>query len=307
MNSQTTVEKNYVEKNYVPDLASYDHIVVNSSAGKDSQAMLDYVYGLAKAAGCTDKMVVVHCDLGRVEWQGTRELAQEQAEHYGLRFEVVQRSEDLLDHIERHGKFPDSANRYCTSDHKRGQVDKLLTQLADETVTSLMAEMTLADPRKKYKRKDFGQVRILSCMGFRADESPARAKRPAFDHGNALRANKKGTFTLGRGTNTRRLVDQWLPIHGWTVEQVWARIKASGVKHHFAYDLGMRRLSCCFCIMADKASLVLAARHNMDLAKEYARVEDKIGHKFRLDLPMSEIVRLAEQGADVGKPVDFAM
>ena len=79
---------------HAPDLGSYDVILVNSSAGKDSQAMLDYIVELAGAA-LRDRIVVVHCDLGRVEWQGTRELAEAQARYYGVRFEVVKRAHQM--------------------------------------------------------------------------------------------------------------------------------------------------------------------------------------------------------------------
>lgn len=61
------------------DLASFDCIVINTSAGKDSQAMMDYVVGLARAAGVLHKVIAVHADLGRVEWKGTRELAETHA------------------------------------------------------------------------------------------------------------------------------------------------------------------------------------------------------------------------------------
>ena len=60
--------------NSIFDLRSYDWIVINSSAGKDSQAMLDYVTHLARIAGVEDRIIVVHADLGRVEWKGTKEL-----------------------------------------------------------------------------------------------------------------------------------------------------------------------------------------------------------------------------------------
>ena len=63
-----------------PDLTRYHWIVLNSSAGKDSQAMLDYVAELADHAKLSRaRLIVAHADLGRVEWPGTRELAQEQA------------------------------------------------------------------------------------------------------------------------------------------------------------------------------------------------------------------------------------
>lgn len=248
-----------------PSFTEYDVILINTSAGKDSQAMMDLVVELAREAGVSERLVAVHCDLGRVEWQGTRDLAERQAAHYGVRFEVVSRPQgDLLDHVESRGMWPSSAARYCTSDHKRGQVYTLLTKLVAE-------------------RYDGRPVRILNCMGLRAQESPARAKRVAFQH------DKKAS-------NGRRHVDTWLPIHTWTVEQVWQRIAESGVEHHYAYDLGMPRLSCCFCIFAPRPALILAGQHNPELLSAYVQVEQRIGHTFRPDQTLVEIQSAVHAG-----------
>src|SRR5438270_9882539 len=116
----------------IPDLTAYHWIVLNSSAGKDSQAMLDYVVEQADRAGVPRRrLLVAHADLGRVEWPGTRQLAEEQARHYGLAFVAVARPQgDLLDHIARRGRFPSPAVRYCTSDHKRGPLTRVFTLLA---------------------------------------------------------------------------------------------------------------------------------------------------------------------------------
>jgi 3'-phosphoadenosine 5'-phosphosulfate sulfotransferase (PAPS reductase)/FAD synthetase len=253
----------------VPDLASYDWIVVNSSAGKDSQAMLDLVVELARKAGRLDRVVVVHCDLGRVEWAGTRELAEEQARHYGLRFEVVSRPQgDLLSHIRARGKFPDSARRFCTSDHKRGQVGTLITKLPG--------------------------TRILNCLGMRAGESTRRSKLQPF-------------LVDKRQSNGRRTVWTWLPIHSWSVDQVWARIRQSGVRHHPAYDLGMPRLSCCFCIFAPKPALMLAGRHNPELLQEYVKLEADINHRFRKDLSLGEVQRALDAGEELGEIKSWEM
>lgn len=251
-----------------PDLSAYDVVLINSSAGKDSQAMLDYLVGLADGAGVArSSLVVVHADLGRVEWEGTAELAERQAAHYGLRFVKVSRPQgDLLDQIEARGMFPDAARRYCTSDQKRGQVRKVMTVLADEV-------------RSEHGRR----ARILNCMGMRSEESPGRAKRAAFRFDAAA-------------SNGRRHVDEWLPIKDWTEGEVWGHIEQSGVEHHAAYDAGMPRLSCCFCVLASKSALVRAAQLRPGLAAEYARVEEKIGHRFRQDLGMGEIIAEAETG-----------
>jgi hypothetical protein len=52
------------------DVRSYHVVLINSSAGKDSLAMLDHVYSLAIAQGVTGRLQAVHCDLGRMKWAG---------------------------------------------------------------------------------------------------------------------------------------------------------------------------------------------------------------------------------------------
>lgn len=258
------------------DFHNFDCIIINSSAGKDSQAMLDYVVELADQQGYYRKnLIVVHCDLGRVEWQGTKELAREQAECYGLRFEVVARKQDLLDHIEQRGMFPSSTTRYCTSDHKRGQAGKVITMMSREV---------------QGFRGSRRHVQILNCMGFRSQESPARAAKPQIEINERASCNS-------------RTVTQWLPIHDWNEEQVWERIRQSGVRHHYAYDLGMPRLSCCFCIFAPKAALILAGKANPELLDQYVQVEKKINHTFRKDLALAEIQEAILAG-EVGGEMD---
>src|ERR1017187_9513440 len=52
-------------------LTDYDVILINTSAGKDSQTLMREIFDQATAAGVTDRLVAVHCDLGRIEWSGT--------------------------------------------------------------------------------------------------------------------------------------------------------------------------------------------------------------------------------------------
>lgn len=283
------------------DLGAYDVILVNSSAGKDSQAMLTHVVEMADAQGVPrDRIIVVHADLGRAEWKGTRELAERQAAAYGLRFEVVSRDENLIEQIKTRRRtldaecetllheaallkaagwdkfallaqmdalrkwqtpaWPSSKARYCTSDQKTSQVVKFMTRLAD-------AWRAAGNTRP---------IRILNCLGIRAQESPGRAKKVAFGPDPA--------------SNSRREVTRWLPIFDWTADEVWATIRRSGLPHHEAYDAGMKRLSCVFCVLAGQRDLVLAARLNPELAREYLAVEQEVRHTFKADLSMAEIV-----------------
>lgn len=246
----------------VPDLTAYDVILIASSAGKDSQAMLDYVAELARSARVEDRVTVLHNDLGDVEWPGTAELAAEQAGHYGYRFEMRHRVQGLLlEQVEQRGMWPSSNARYCTSDQKRGPARKLITQL--------VSELTLDR-----------QARVLYCLGLRAQESAGRAKKPLLS-------------VDASASSGVREVTTWHPILHWSEDEVWARIKASGVRYHWAYDKGMKRLSCSFCVLASREDLECAARLRPDMAAQYVALESRIGHQFKVDLSMAEIVASA--------------
>jgi 3'-phosphoadenosine 5'-phosphosulfate sulfotransferase (PAPS reductase)/FAD synthetase len=235
-------------------------IVVNSSAGKDSQTALHNIVTRCDAAGVSrDRIVVCHCDLKRMEWDGVIKLVQEQANHYGLRLEIVKYRNkggeelSLLDAVKRRGKWPDNRNRYCTSDFKRGPGGRVITKLFRESPGP-----------------------ILNVFGFRAEESPARAKKKQFVRNDRL------------STTTREVWD-YCPILDWTREEVWESIRKSGVPYHTAYDLGMARLSCCLCIFAPRDALLIAGRANPELLDEYCKVEEEIGHDFQHKKPIREI------------------
>jgi len=307
-------------------LENYDWIVVSTSGGKDSQTMLRRIVALCKPLGIVNRIVAVHADMGQVEWPGVPELAAEQAAHYGVRFEIVSRPQgDLLQHVLDRSKtlrerakndppVPSPTNRYCTSDHKRDQVAKVLTTLASETRADPgKAVMPWMKPSQRFCTSDHKRdqqaklltrlaqekgrgrrVRVLQCMGMRAGESPARAKLRPF-------------YLDKRTSNGKKTVHIWLPIHGMSDVEVWADVKASGVRHHWAYDIGMPRLSCCFCIYAPKAALVLAAKRMPELAQKYVDVENEVGYSFRQGLPMAEVIRAAESGEDCGPITTWEM
>jgi 3'-phosphoadenosine 5'-phosphosulfate sulfotransferase (PAPS reductase)/FAD synthetase len=278
----------------VLNLHDFHAVFVRSSGGKDSQAMLHHVVGVADAQGYPrERITVTHSDLGRVEWKGTTDLAREQAAHYGLAFVVVKRPQgDLLDHARKLGKFPSATQRFCTSDHKRAQLAK--------TITSAHRAWTEAG--------NTGTYRALECLGMRAQESSGRAKLAPVSRSERL-------------STKSREVTTWLPIHAWKVEKVWETIRSSGVRHHKAYDLGMPRLSCAFCIFSPRSALLLAAKHNPELLDAYVEVEQEIGraraaagkpaHFFKkgtsLEGVRAEAQAMAAEGREVGEINDWTM
>jgi len=250
------------------NLHDYHRVVISSSGGKDSQAQLTHLVELARTQEYPlGRVTVSHADLGRSEWAGTGELVHDQAGAYGVEVRVVKRPQgDLLDQIEARGMWPSSKQRYCTSDQKRGQLAKVVTGLH----------------REAREAGHTGTYRVLECLGMRGQESPARAKLVPFSRNTRL------------STKTRQ-VDTWLPIHAWTVEQVWETINQSGLPHHRAYDLGMPRLSCVFCIFSPKAGLVLAGRHNRQLLVQHVELEKRIGHSFRKELPLADVLKAVDE------------
>lgn len=250
------------------DLHNFDQVIINSSAGKDSLVAIWEVCRMAaKQEYCKSKISISHQDLGKSEWAGTKELAKVQADLFGLPIYYSKRrnkagyEETLLEYVLRRGKWPDNKNRYCTSDFKRGPGQRVVTALT----------------------KGKGKCKILYVFGFRRDESPARSK--------------KQILTLNKNLTTKtRIVYDYLPVHDWPIEKVWKVIKDNKLPYHWAYDLGMPRLSCVFCVFSPFDALVIAAKHNPDLLDEYIEVEDKIGHTFRNGFSLHQVKIAIENG-----------
>lgn len=157
-----------------------------------------------------------------------------------------------------------------TSDHKSGPIRKEVTRIVT----------TLRESGRVVGRP----VRLLNILGLRAEESAARARRSAF----AFDAS---------ASNGRRQVYSWYPLHAWPVRRVWQRIERAGLDIHPAYT-AVSRLSCRFCVLARRSDLIASARLNPELAARYAAVESDIGHRFRLDLSMADIIAAADRGDD---------
>ena len=235
------------------DLTDYDEIAVNTSAGKDSQAMLDAVYRECRRLGIEDRLVAYHADLEQVEWPGTPELAELQARYYGITFDKIARPQgDLLEHVRQRGEWmgPKKWMRYCTGHMKTGQIDKLFTRDA-----KAFHEMNREQGNQRRP------IRILNCIGIRAQESTERGRAYPFK-------NHKSTSV--------QHIDNWYPIFDWSSADVWETIARSGVAHHWAYDLGMPRLSCVFCVMGNKNALMLGGEYNPELLDKYVEVEHEL-------------------------------
>jgi len=212
--------------------------VLNHSGGKDSQAMMIHVLTVVPAS----QIIVVHADLGEVEWPGTEDHARKYVPE-GIPFIKVKAVKSFWDMVESRQNWPSPSYRQCTSDLKRGPIEKAI----------------------RHHLKATGHTGlVVNCMGLRAQESCSRAKQQVFK----LNA---------RNSKAGREWYDWLPIHDWTKDQVILAIKKAGQQLHFAYGLGMSRLSCAFCIMSNGADLKTAATNLPELYARYVETEKRIG------------------------------
>lgn len=245
-------------------VASGALFAVNHSGGKDSQAMLIRVAALVPR----EQLVVVHASLGAAEWPGALEHAQQQAGALGAPFLVarpnMQSAPDtanpflsMVEHRHRTRPdapaFPQAANRQCTSDLKRGPIQRETRRYA----------------------KAHGFTAIVTCMGMRAAESPKRKAMPVWRRNDAASTAGREWF-------------EWLPIHDLSTDEVFEDIRADGQQPHPAYAAGNERLSCVFCIMASRNDLRNGALANPGLYREYVEMERRTGytlHQSRKTLP----------------------
>lgn len=222
-----------IAKEDISRLEFAEHVfVVNHSGGKDSQAMFNFLRLFIPPT----QIRVVHAVLPDVEWEGVEAHIRSTIQPQQLHTCSARRT--LLEMVEERGMFPSPTRRQCTSDLKRGPIERTVRR--------------------------FGVKRIVNCMGMRAAESSSRAKLAEWKF--SARNSKAG-----------RDWHDWLPIHQWSTEEVFQMIALAGQTPHWAYAAGMTRLSCCFCIMASRADLRRAAELNPALYRRYVDLERRIG------------------------------
>ena len=214
---------------------------LSHSGGKDSQAMYVAMSKIVPA----EQIVVVHADLGKIEWEGVQDHIRATINHD---LNVVRATKTFFDMVRHRAKtrpdvpsWPSSATRQCTSDLKRGPIHKFI--------------------RNDMKRR--GALLALNVTGIRAQESPRRAKKVSLSPNKAL--SKAG-----------REVWEYAPVHHWTTNHVFKAIERAGQAPFWAYRKN-KRLSCVFCIMGCENDLQHGAEQRPDLYQEYLNLEDETG------------------------------
>lgn len=232
------------------EIQNAEVIFWSHSGGKDSQAGLAYLVRM----GFKGKIVIVHSDLGDMEWESMHKWIKSIS--FGIEVHVVRAEEDFFELAHRTGRLPSGRQQYCT--------DVLKTQPICEFIHDYM-----------YKH---GLTRAINATGMRAEESKRRAMKKPF------------TLSKGDGTSGMHMpkkfpehtVYDWMPIFGYTTEEVFEEIALAGQKPHAIYSQGFSRLSCVFCVNGRIEEHKKAAELRPELAAKFAKLERDIGKSLRL-------------------------
>lgn len=192
--------------------------VINHSGGKDSTRMLGFV------RECFPD-IPTFAVMADTEFEHQRpipaiDFARSRCTDFNVSLTVVRNPRRMyLQIVEQRGMFPSAQYRQCTSDLKRGPIEKYIRTL---------------------------QFRLIfNCMGIRSEESPPRSKLQP--------------LTLNPYLTTKtRTVYNWFPIFEQTLSDVLSWHWENGVPLHPVYvpefhrdgSAGgyLRRLSCRLCI-----------------------------------------------------------
>ena len=133
-------------------------IFVNHSGGKDSQAMMAKLI----AMGLKDKLVVVHADLGDMEWEPMHNWIKKNS--FGLAVNVVKSENSFWDLCRKYKRLPSGQARFCTDQLKTVPCERFM----------------------KAYCKERGITKAISALGIRREESVSRAKKGEFYHKTKL-------------------------------------------------------------------------------------------------------------------------
>ena len=231
-------------------------VAIGVSGGKDSAATALATIDYLEDAGHRGPRVLIHSDLGRVEWRQSLPACQRLAVRLGLELMVVRRETgDLVDRWRL--RWENNVRRYAEL-----SCVKLILPWSTASMRFCTSELKTSIICRALVQRFPGQT-ILSATGIRRQESPNRAKAPVAKPQPKLASISRRTQGL-----------DWHPILDWTARDVFGYLEEKEIPLHEAYtQYGSSRVSCCFCILSSQRDLGAAAR----CAENQAVYRDLVG------------------------------
>lgn len=218
-------------------------VAIGVSGGKDSCAVAFATNRLLDDLGHRGPRILIHADLGEIEWEHSLPVCQRLARAVGMELLVVRRQAGGL--VARWEKrWQDNVRRYANL-----ECVKLVLPWSTASLRFCTSELKSAVICAALAARFRGQT-ILSVSGIRRDESRDRSRAPVAALQNRLVRTRSGTSGF-----------DWNPIAGWSQDDVLSLLREVDFPLHPAYTVhGCSRVSCTFCILASRADLIASAR-----------------------------------------------
>ena len=222
-------------------LALQPAVALNCSGGKDGACAALAAMRYLDMVGHKGPRLCVHADLGSVEWQDSLPMCRELADRLGLELLVVRRGKGGLMQRWR-TRWSGNIARY-----RDLKCATLIMPWSSAKWRYCTSELKAAPIASALKRR-FPNRPTINVTGIRRQESAARAAKPV------VAIDKRLARKVYAG-----LV--WHPIIEFLVADVWAALRAAGMRPHVAYQIyNASRVSCAFCVLAKLADLQAGAR-----------------------------------------------
>jgi len=231
-------------------------VAIGVSGGKDSDACAIAVSRYLDQVGHAGPRLLIHSDLGRVEWLDSLPSCERLAARLGWELVVVRRrAGDMLARWQ--GRWQNNVTRYTEL-----SCVKLVLPWSTPALRFCTSELKSAVLASAL-RKRFPTQNIVSVTGIRRQESTNRSRMPVA--GVDPRLARKGRVGM-----------VWNAIIDWPIEDVLTTIKDAGLSLHEAYTrYGASRVSCAYCIMSSAADMAAASSctDNRELFLEMVELE----------------------------------
>lgn len=223
-------------------LAAGAPVAIGVSGGKDSCAGAIATVEHLDRIGHTGPRVLVHSDLGRVEWKQSITICEQLAARLGVELVVVRREAgDMMDRWLT--RWSNNVERYADL-----SCVKVILPWSTPSMRFCTSELKVAIICRELVKRFPGQTIVNAC-GIRRAESSGRAKAPV------AKAQPKLTSKTHRTTGI-----DWHPIIEWSTPDVFRFLAARGCELHEAYTVyNVSRVSCAFCIMQNEADMIASS------------------------------------------------
>jgi 3'-phosphoadenosine 5'-phosphosulfate sulfotransferase (PAPS reductase)/FAD synthetase len=285
---------------FIPDLASYDHILVGFSGGRDSVSCLLHLLDL----GVPPQRIEAQHHLvdGRegstlMDWPVTPSYCEAVCKTLGVALSFSWREGGMEREATRQNTptapiWIPLENGYRAIGGKgplgtRMKFPQVSADLSVRWCSSSLKISTMDAYLRNHPK--FLNRRTLVVTGERAEESSARARYKVFEpHRSDTRNSKR----------VPRHIDVWRAVHGWSESRIWDTIRRSRICPHPCYFIGFSRCSCRTCIFGNKhqwATVRAIAPEQFNQVASYEKA-------FRVTIHRTKnVVDLATAGA----PYDF--